>query len=506
MDQEHAPPRLRVVRAGIDTYQQPVVYMHRDCAVCRSEGFSALTRVAMEVDGRELVVTLNVVTNGLLAVDEVALSEAAWTWLDPKEPSFARFSHAERPRSAEALRAKVFGKRLDDVDFLRLMQDAVDNRLSDIELAAFVTACAGDHLDDAETLSLARSMVAVGERINWGGGPVLDKHCVGGLPGNRTTPIVVAIVAALGHRIPKTSSRAITSPAGTADTMEVMAPVALDLARMRRVVEREGGCIAWGGRMRLSPADDVLIRVERPLDFDSEGQLVASVLSKKVAAGSSHVLIDVPVGPTAKVRSAAAAQSLSRRLTGTGAALGLQVGLHLSDGSQPVGLGIGPALEATDVLAVLRNEPAAPRDLRERSLALAARLLDMAPGATPGQGLRLARATLDSGAALAKFMAICEAQGGFTEPAAAPFHEPFLAPRAGVVGRIDNRRMARLAKLAGAPLAATAGLTCALRTGDRVARGEPLFTVHAQSPGELEYALDYARANPGIVSTEDADA
>ena len=164
------------------------------------------------------------------------------------------------------------------------------------------------------------------------------------------------------------------------------------------------------------------------------------------------------------------------------------------------------SLEATDVLAVLRNEPAAPRDLRERSLALAARLLDMAPGATPGQGLRLARATLDSGAALAKFMAICEAQGGFTEPAAAPFREPFLAPRAGVVGRIDNRRLARLAKLAGAPLAATAGLTCALRTGDRVARGEPLFTVHAQSPGELEYALDYARANPGIVSMEDADA
>src|SRR3546814_3762786 len=142
----------------------------------------------------------------------------------------------------------------------------------------------------------------------------LFRSCCGGLPGNRTTPIVVAIVAALGYRIPKTSSRAITSPAGTADTMEVMAPVALDLAAMRRVVEREGGCIVWGGNVRLSPADDILIRVQRPLDFDSDGQLVASVLSKKIAAGSTHVLIDMPVGPTAKVRGEAAADRKSTRL------------------------------------------------------------------------------------------------------------------------------------------------------------------------------------------------
>ncbi|MFX5839371.1 thymidine phosphorylase, partial [Acinetobacter baumannii] len=150
-------------------------------------------------------------------------------------------------------------QRLDEADFLQLMRDTVANRLSDIELAAFVTACAGTRLDHAETIALTRAMVAVGERLDWGGGAVLDKHCVGGLPGNRTTPIVVAIVAAAGHRIPKTSSRAITSPAGTADTMEVMAPVALGLDAMRRVVEREGGCVVWGGTVRLSPADDVLI-------------------------------------------------------------------------------------------------------------------------------------------------------------------------------------------------------------------------------------------------------
>ena len=278
---EHTHTRLRVVRAGIDTYQQPVVYMHRDCPVCRSEGFAALTRVRMQVGTQHVIATLNVVTGDHLAVDEVALSDAAWQAFTPEAGAFATFQHPEPAASAGALRAKVFGARLDDADCLALMRDTAANRLSDIELAAFVTACAGERLDHGETIALTRAMVAVGERLDWGGGPVLDKHCVGGLPGNRTTPIVVAIIAALGHRIPKTSSRAITSPAGTADMMEVMAPVALDLAAMRKVVEREGGCIVWGGNVRLSPADDVLIRVERPLDFDSDGQLVAACCPRR---------------------------------------------------------------------------------------------------------------------------------------------------------------------------------------------------------------------------------
>ncbi len=490
--------RLRLVRAGIDTYQQPVVYMRRDCDVCRAEGFTALTRVLVHSGDRELVATLNVVTDDRFGLDIAALSEAAWNALQPAPDAWAVFSHPDPPASASALRAKVFGHRLGEADFLGLMRDTVDNRLSDIELAAFVTACAGGRLDHDETIGLTRAMVAVGQRIHWGGGPVLDKHCVGGLPGNRTTPIVVAIVAAAGHRIPKTSSRAITSPAGTADTMEVMAPVSLDLAAMRRVVEREGGCVVWGGSVRLSPADDVLIRVGRPLDFDSDGQLVASVLSKKAAAGSTHVLIDVPVGPTAKVRSVEAADALEARLLTTARALDLTLSVLRTDGRQPVGYGIGPALEARDVLSVLRGDAQAPPDLRERALDVAAALLDIAPGATPGQGMATARTLLDSGVALRKFLAICEAQGGFSEPVLFAHAQPVLAARSGEVREVNNRRLANIAKLAGAPGSAGAGIDCRLRLGDTIQAGEPLFHVHAQTPGELEYALEYAAAHPDI--------
>jgi thymidine phosphorylase len=494
-----APIRLPVRRAGIDTYRQPVLFLRQGCLVCRAEGFVALARVKVKCDGREVVATLNVVTGDWLGETEAALSDAAWHALRPEPGALAEFTHADPPESAGILRAKVFGERLGEAAFTSVLRDVLASRLSDIELAAFVTACAGDRMDFGESVALTRAMVAVGDRIDWGTGPVLDKHCVGGLPGNRTTPIVVAIVAALGHRIPKTSSRAITSPAGTADVMATMTHVDLDLATLRRVVEGEGGCLASGGAMRLSPADDILIQVERPLDFDSDGQMVASILSKKAAAGSTHVLIDVPVGPTAKVRTDIAAEAIASRLAFVGQALGLRVGVHLSDGTQPVGRGIGPALEAHDVLAVLRNLPEARHDLRERSLAVAGAVLDLLPGATAGEGRVRAEQVLQSGAAFRKFEAICEAQGGFREPGRAGFVTPFAASMDGRVACIDNRRLARVAKLAGAPHDANAGVVCELRVGDAVTRDMPLFQVHAESRGELAYALAYARAHPDIL-------
>jgi len=493
-----ADSTLRAWRTGIDTYQEPVVYMRRDCAVCRSEGFTTQTRVRLSTGSASVVATLGVVDGPWLEHGVAGLSEAAWTALHPLPGESLAVAHAPVLESLSHVRAKVYGHRLDDRAFRAVIGDVAAGRYSDLHLAAFVTACAGDQLDLDETVSLTRAMVDVGERLDWGRDLVVDKHCVGGLPGNRTTLLVVPIVAACGLTMPKTSSRAITSPAGTADTMEVLAPVDLDIAAMRRTVERTGACIVWGGSVRLSPADDILIRVERPLDLDSEGQLVASVLSKKAAAGSTHTLIDLPVGPTAKVRSAEAAQSLGRRLVEVGRAIGLQVALRVTDGMQPVGRGIGPALEARDVLAVLRRQTDAPDDLRQRALRLAGDILELGGAAPEGQGLRLATEVLADGRAWAKFTDICQAQGGLREVPLASHRRVVEARSAGRITAIDNRVLSRAAKLAGAPKAPAAGVDVHARLGDVVQRGQPLFTLHAQAPGELAYAQQYVDARPPI--------
>ena len=496
---------LRLRRIGIDTYQDHVVYMHRDCHVCRAEGFAAQTRVEVRTGARTIIATLHVVTNAVLRPDEVALSDAARATLGATDGDSLIVKHAPPLASSSALRSKVYGHPLAASDWSAIINDVAAGRYSDLQLAAFVTACIGDRVSPDEVVSLTRAMVAVGERLHWGKVPIVDKHSVGGLPGNRTTPLVVAIVAAGGLIIPKTSSRAITSPAGTADTMETLAPVELSLTQMRAVVEREGGCLVWGGHARLSPADDVLIRVERPLDLDSDAQLVASVLSKKIAAGSTHVLIDMPVGPTAKVRSPAAAQALGARLIDVGNALGLTVAVELGDGSQPIGRGIGPALEARDVLAVLARSPDAPPDLRARALTLAGRLLELGDASPPGEGIARATTLLDSGAAQERFEAICVAQGGRREPPRSQLQQVVTAARAGRLTAIDNRRLARVAKLAGAPAVAAAGLEVHVRLGDRVESGQPLFTVHADAPGELDYADAYRREQPDLIVLEDAE-
>ena len=490
---------LSVKRMNIDTYRQPVLYMREDCHICRSEGFEALSKISVSNGKKTIVGTLNIIRDSLLQSGELGLSDAAWRQLGAVENETVYLSHPEPVDSIKYIRSKIYGHMLSETQLNEIMNDIVNGRYDDIYLSAFIAACAGNRLNLDEIIALTKSMINAGEQLSWDQDIIIDKHCVGGLPGNRTTLVVVPIVTAFGLVMPKTSSRAITSPAGTADTMEVLAPVNLSLESMRRVVRKEGGCVVWGGAVHLSPADDILIAIERQLDIDSEGQLIASVLSKKAAAGSNHVLIDMPVGPTAKVRSMNLARQLVDMISSVGSEIGLNVRVKITDGQQPVGCGIGPALEARDVLQVLQNDPVAPDDLRERSLELAGELLELSGKVETGNGYKIAEQILVDGRAWKKFQAICEAQGGMRIPTKANHQYDVKADHDGMVDQIDNRRLALTAKLAGAPIAPAAGIDLHIRLGDKVKKDQSLYTIHAETPGELEYALDYIKGQENII-------
>lgn len=485
-------------RLGWHAQDDVIILMRTDCPICRAEGLSPRTRVRVQTGDKEVIATLHQIDDDWLELNEAGLSEAAWLRLGLKMGGSVSVGHAPSLPSLSDVRRRMTGHRLDAAAFHRIIGDVAAGRYSDIHLAAFLSACSTLKMDIDEISSLTGAMVNVGERLTWDTNLVVDKHCVGGLPGNRTTPIVVAILASLGLTIPKTSSRAITSPAGTADTMETLAPVDLSIEDIQRVVRAEGGCLTWGGAVQLSPADDILIRIERALDLDAEGQLIASVLSKKIAAGATHLVLDLPVGPTAKVRSQEEAVTLAHHMTTVAAGFGLKTSCVFNDGLQPVGRGIGPALEAFDVLAVLQNKANAPVDLAERAITLAAAALELAQKAEPSDGARIARLELTSGRAWSKFKSICEAQGGLRTPSTARHRSPIIALTAGTLRAVDNRKLSRLAKLAGAPERASAGLVLHKRIGDSIERGEPIATIHAEAPGELEYALEFAGAHDDI--------
>jgi thymidine phosphorylase len=341
-------------------------------------------------------------------------------------------------------------------------------------------------------------MLNSGERLNWAEPLVADKHCIGGIPGNRTSMLVVPIVAAHGMLIPKTSSRAITSPAGTGDTMEVLAQVELSPEKLHQIVHQVRGCIAWGGTAKLAPVDDMLISVERPLQIDSYGQMVASILSKKLAAGSTHLLIDIPVGPTAKVRHMGQALQLRKLFEYIGDQLGLQLEVIITDGRQPVGRGIGPMLEARDVMQVLENDPDAPSDLRQKSLQLAGRIIEFDPDVRGGFGFAIARDILDSGRALAKMQDIIDNQGRQSKhctPGSLTFE--VTATEDGVVSGIDNLQLARVASMAGAPLDKGAGVDLFKKLGDPVTQDEPLYRVHAEFRSDFQFACQLCKKDSG---------
>lgn len=491
---------LRLKLIGVDSQNEHLVFIRRDCPVGKSEGFEALNRIKVSRMGNTSVASLIVMDNpSLLGKHEVGLSKDAINSLEAKEGDWITLSHLEAFDSMSDVRRKIYGHPLDQDSFDRIIGDISNLYLSNIELSAFITACAGNRLSLDEVIYLTRSMIDVGSRLDWSEEVIFDKHCIGGLPGNRTSPIVVSIVAAAGLIIPKTSSRAITSPAGTADTMETLTKVDLSIKQIKEVVKQEGGCLAWGGAVRLSPTDDILIRVERALDIDAEGQMIASVLSKKAAAGATDVVIDIPVGETAKVRNMDDAIKLAQRMKTVGRSIDLRVETIISDGSQPVGRGIGPALEAEDVLSVLRNLPDAPLDLADRAITLAGKLLEMAKQTEIGNGSNMAKEILTSGRALDKFKRICQAQGGLKTPPKALFRHRVNAEHDGTVVFIDNRKIAKIAKLAGAPAAVSAGLVMNVDLNKTVKKSDPLFEIHAESEVELLYSLGYFADNKDVI-------
>ena len=494
--------QLTVRPLAIDTFRENTVLLSRDCRALRPERLAGVRKVEVQAGGRTLMASVEICDDpALVGPGEAGLTQPAFRRLGVPAGAAVTLTPAPPPRGAAALRAKIAGATLTEDEIDDVVHDLADHRWSDIEISAFLVACAS-FMTPEETLALTRAMAGAGRRLVWDRPLVADKHCIGGVPGNRTSLIVAPVAAAHGLLTPKTSSRAITSPAGTADTMEALARVDLDEDEMRAVVERCGGCIVWGGRVNLSPVDDVLISVERPLSLDTPEQMVASILSKKLAAGSTHLVLDLPVGLGAKMRDPEAALRLRKLFEFVADRVGLKVEVVETDGSHPVGRGVGPALEARDVLSVLRGEAGAPADLRDKSVRLAGRLIELDPDCPGGSGEARARELIDSGAALRKLEAIAEAQGP------SPLRDGLVpgrlvqeiaAPRDGTVTAVDCLRIARIARLAGAPTDPGAGLDLLKRRGDTVRRGETLFRLHAEDPADFALACEAAGEDPGFV-------
>lgn len=497
---ENARPELKIRRINLDTGRENIAIISRHSRALRPEVFRGFSRVELRRDSKSLLATLLITDDdALVGADELGIAEPAFRRFGEPAGRLISVTPAKPPDSLEFVRAKILGQTLTAAEISAIVGDLAGYRYSDMETTAFLVGSANFMTTD-ELLALTRAMAEAGALLTWDKQIVVDKHCIGGIPGNRTSMIVVPIVAAHGLTIPKTSSRAITSPAGTADTMEVLARVDLGVEELKEVVLACHGCLVWGGRVNLSPADDILISVERPLGIDTREQMVASIMSKKLAAGSTHLLIDIPAGPAAKVANAREAMRLRKLFEFVGDHFGISVEVVTTDGRQPIGRGIGPVLEAQDVMAVLSNDPDAPRDLREKSLRLAAHLLEYDPQLRGGAGYARARELLDSGAALKQMQRIIDAQGpSVCRTDLGTLTTDITAESDGVIEAIDCLRLNRLARIAGAPIDKGAGIAVFKKIGDRVESGEPIYRIYSCERSEFDLVVAAAKSDAGYL-------
>ena len=455
-----------------------------DDSVAQLLGVKPHERVEVRYRDKEIVTIVNVA--GEIAQDVILASDDVFRYLEAEDGSEVEVTPSPPPSSLEYIKNRLKGTRLSYEEVKAIVEDIVSGSLSEIELTALVTTMYHVGMSVEEMYYFSKAMAETGEILELNRKPILDKHSIGGVPGDKTTLVVVPVIASLGYTIPKTSSRAITSPAGTADRVEVLAPVTLSLDEVKEVVLKTNGCMVWGGSLHLAPADDKIIRVEYPLAIDPF--FVPSIMAKKKAVGSTHVVIDIPTGRGAKVKTIGEGHYIAKDFIEVGRRLGMEVTCALTYGEQPIGYAMGPALEAREALLTLKGK--GPTDLVDKAASIAGTLLGMV-GVENGKAMALE--AIKSGRAEKKLREIIEAQGGDpeVEPEDIPLGDKLLtvyAESEGIVLWINNKVMAYIARLAGAPVDKGAGVLLKVKIGDLVKKGDPLFQIVAERAYKLQLA------------------
>lgn len=488
--------RLKLKSLKIST-GKPVIFLHKSSA--KKIGIHTGDRVAIKRNGDTLIAVVDLV-EGLIKKNEAAISEELISSIKNNK-GFIDVLPSEIAESSSILQNQNGCREYSQKDLEKIMSDIVKNKLTEAEIAYFVSTMVHCKASINETIHLINAIVKTGKKISWGKKLIADKHSIGGIPANRTTPIVVSICAAAGITMPKTSSRAITSAAGTADAIESMAPVSLSIKELKKIVKKTGACLAWGGSLGLAPADDKLIRIEKILRVDPEAQLIASILAKKISVGSTHVLIDIPYGAGAKV-SKENGEKLGELFEKIGKKVGLKIKIVLTKGNEPIGNGIGPVLEMKDVLKVLKQD-GSPKDLENKSLFLAGNILEMVGKSKKSEGLIKAKEILYSGQAYKKFCEIIIAQGG--DPKSwlpeAKYSHTIISKYNGQIEKISNHNMNYLARIAGCPVDKSSGVYLYKHVNEKISKGDRLLTIFSESSLKLKEAIKFfKRQKPIIVS------
>ena len=444
------------------------------------------------------VTTIIDVVKGIVKEGEVAISSELEKYMNYHIGKNVEVNLAIPPESLDFVKKKLNNQELSKKEIELIVKDVMNNSLSDAEIAIFIIGIHKYGMNMKEMICLTESIRDTGSELHFKQKFVVDKHSIGGIPGNRTTPLVVSICSAAGLTMPKNSSRAITSAAGTADVMETIADVEFTVKQLYEIIKKVNACIVWGGGLGMTPADAKLMEVERSLRIDPEPQMIASIMSKKLAAGSKYILIDIPCGKNAKISDIKKAKRLKNKFEALGKHFRKNLKCVITDGNQPIGNGIGPTLELMDIVKILDPAQKGPQDLEKKAVFLAGNIFEMTGKAKKGKGTKLAKEILLSGKAFDKFKEIVKAQNGnLNRLKIAKFKHDIHSTKKGTIIEIDNHLVNSLVRVAGCPVDKPAGIYLHFHVGDRIQKRQKIVTIYAESKSRLDEAVKlYEKSKP----------
>ena len=471
----------------IRSFNENIAYINKDCSIYKVDNIKTLTRVEIHGGKKPVFAFLQVVENSkIIRPDELGLNSEAFEQIELSEGSKITLTLTPSAQSLQAVKRKIAGNILSSKDYCLIADDIANNRYSNMDIASFLVAM-GSFVTPSEVLDLTQALRG-DKNLDWGGEEIVcDYHCMDDIPANKVDLIITALVSAYGLPMPKLVLPSLNSTIGVLDAMKGLANVEVDARSLKKQVLERRGAVASLENIDICAADKIICGVERQNGLSTLERAVASMLANKLAAGITHLLVDIPVGIRSKIKTSQEAMRLRKLIEYVGDMLGLNVDVAITDGSEPIGSGIGAALEARDVMNVLKNKEEAPDDLREKSLFMAGRILEFDPKLRGGQGFLVAKELLKSGKAFDCFQMIVKTQGKKEPAQLGHLTRDIVADKSGSIVRINTALINRIAILAGAGQYAGAGIDIFRKSGESVTAGDILYRIYSCNQNDFAF-------------------
>ena len=395
------------------------------------------------------------------------------------------------PLSMQAIRKKLLWKKINEEEINAIIEDVKNNKIHDLVLAYYVATSFFYKTDIHELAYTTKATAYTWDmyRFPW---IVAGKYCIWWVPGNETTMVVIPILASLGITVPKTFSKAITSPAATWECVNVLMDIEFDKQEVIRITDKVWACLVWNEKLNLAPVNDRIIKVSAPLGMEPYARMISSIMAKNYAMGINHCLIDIPMWPTAKVATMKDAKRVAKHFKEIWEYLWIKMDVHITDGSQPIWRWIWACLQTREALRILQQYKTRSEDLEKKIIFLASRLLLLcwaANGLTNAENL--VKAQLANWEAWKKMQKIIKAQNWNPNIKSEDIHlgkftYDVVADKNCTISKVDMKHLNTMVRWLWAPKEYQAWIYLHKKLWDKVKKWEVIYTMYSPSETKLK--------------------